>query len=297
MKPLALVLEVTSAVLGACRDFLVREGFVELLPVILAPVTDPLRTTPDRAIISAYGQNWYLTRSMIFHKQAAIRVCPKIFCFSPNVRLEPKERGATGRHLFEFVQLDLEVREATRDELMELGERLFVHVVKEIRQSFGRELAARGRELPDYPRPFPRIPWHEAQREFGENFEEVLSQRSLTPVWIVDFPIDQREFYDREDPNRPGILVDMDLLYPEGYGEALSGGEREHLPERIRTRIARQGLNPEDYAGLLRLAEEGIPPSCGFGIGIERLVRFILGLEHIGEVRLFPRIPGVAVSL
>ncbi len=116
-------------------------------------------------------------------------------------------------------------------------------------------------------------------------------------MWILDFPIDQREFYDREDPKRPGILVDMDLLYPEGYGEALSGGEREHEPERIRARIARQGLNPQDYAGLLRLAEAVIPPSCGFGIGVERLVRFVLGLAHVGEVRLFPRIPGVPVLL
>ncbi len=297
MKPFALALEVTSAVLGACREFLGEEGFVELLPVILAPVTDPLRTTPDRAIISAYGQNWYLTRSMIFHKQAAVRVCPKIFSFSPNVRLEPQERGSTGRHLFEFVQLDLEVREATRDVLMDLGERLLIHVLEEVRRDFGRELAARGRELLTYPRPFPRISWHEAKKEFGENFEEALSERSSIPVWIVDFPIDQREFYDREDPDRPGILVDMDLLYPQGYGEALSGGEREYQPGRIRARIMRQGLDPEDYAGFLRLAEEGLPPSAGFGIGIERLVRFILGLAHVGEVRLFPRIPGAAVSL
>lgn len=297
MKRFALVLEVTSAVLGAAREFLAKEGFVELLPVILAPVTDPLRTTPDRAIISAYGQDWYLTRSMIFHKQAAVRVCPKIFSFSPNVRLEPSERAHTGRHLFEFVQLDLEVREARREEVMDLGERLFLHVLAEVRRRFSRELAAHGRELPEYSRPFPRIAWHEAHREFGEDFEILLSQRSPTPVWIVDFPIDQREFYDREDLGRPGILVDMDLLYPEGYGEALSGGEREHLPERIRTRIARQGLDPAAYTALLELAEEGLPPSAGFGIGIERLVRFLLGLPHIRETRLFPRVPGTAVAL
>ncbi|MCS7239721.1 MAG: asparagine synthetase A [Candidatus Bipolaricaulota bacterium] len=293
----ALILEVTSAVLGAAREFLVAQGFVELLPVILAPVTDPLRTTPDRAIVSAYGQDWYLTRSMIFHKQAAVRVCPKIFSFSPNVRLEPPERANTRRHLFEFVQLDLEVREAKREEIMALGERLFLYIVQEIRREFGQELAKLGRELPEYPRPFPRVTWQEAYHEFGEDFELALSHRHSTPVWVIDFPIDQREFYDREDLHRPGILVDMDLLYPEGYGEALSGGEREHLPERIRTRIIRQGLDPVAYTSLLKLAEEGLPPSAGFGIGIERLVRFLLGLQDVRETRLFPRVPGVAAAL
>ncbi len=142
MKREVLALEVTSVVLGACRDFLVKEGFVELLPVILAPVTDPLRTTPEWATISAYGRAWYLTRSMIFHKQAAVRVHPKIFCFSPNVRLEPVERGKTGRHLFEFVQLDLEVRGASREEVMDLGERLFLHVLAEVRRECGKQLLA-----------------------------------------------------------------------------------------------------------------------------------------------------------
>ena len=293
----ALVLEVTSALLGAAREFLAKEGFVELLPVILAPVTDPLRTTPDRAVISAYGCDWYLTRSMIFHKQAAVRVYPRIFSFSPNIRLEPPERSQTGKHLFEFVQLDLEVREAKREQVMALGEGLLLHLLARMRREFGEKLAEIGRELPDYLRPFPRIPWHEARKEFGEDFEERLSRESSTPVWVVDFPIDQREFYDREDPERPGILLDMDLIYPEGYGEALSGGEREYLPQRIRSRILRQGLDPSAYFGLLRLAEEGLPPSAGFGLGVERLVRFILGLPHIGETRLFPRVPGAKAFL
>ncbi len=289
MKREALALEVTSVVLGASRDFLAKEGFIELLPVILAPVTDPLRTTPKWAVISAYGRSWYLTRSMIFHKQAAVRVHPKIFCFSPNVRLEPAERAQTGRHLFEFVQLDLEVRGASREEVMDLGERLLLHILSQVRDECGKSLE---REVPEYSRPFPRISWQEARQEFGEDFELELSRRSKTPLWLVDFPIDQREFYDREDPKRPGILLDMDLLYPEGFGEALSGGEREYQPERIKSRILRQGLSLEAYRPLLALAEDGLPPSAGFGIGVERLVRFICGLPHVAQVRLFPRVPG-----
>lgn len=288
----AAVLRIGSEVIGAARAFLVEEGFVELLPVIVAPVTDPLRHNTDRAVIEAYGGQWHLTRSMIFHKQAAVAVCDKIFSFSPNIRVEPPEWGKTGRHLWEFVQLDLEVRDGTRAELMELGERLLVHVLGWVKERCAAELGLLGRRLPVPRRPFPVFTYREAVERFGPDFEVRLSAEMDSPFWIVDFPVDAREFYDREDPERPGILLDYDLIYPEGYGEALSGGEREHLPGRIRERIARQGLDPDRYRGLLELAERGLPPSAGFGIGIERLVRYICGLPHVAEARLFPRVPG-----
>jgi asparaginyl-tRNA synthetase len=293
----AAILKITSEVLGAAREILAREGFVELLPVILAPVTDPLRHNTDRAVIEAYGGKWHLTRSMIFHKQAAVRTCEKIFCFSPNVRIEPPEWGTTGRHLFEFVQLDLEVRDATRDDVMALGERLFTYVVDAVREACAPELELLGRDLPEFRPPFPRITYAEAKERYGDKFEERLSADVDTPIWVVDFPIDVREFYDREDPTRPGVLLDMDLVYPEGYGEALSGGEREHELDRITSRIRTQGLDPAAYASLLALAKEGLPPSAGFGIGIERLVRFLAGLKHVGEARLFPRVPGEVAAL
>jgi asparaginyl-tRNA synthetase len=291
------ILRLTSEVLGAARDFLRREGFVELIPVILAPVTDPLRHTTDRVVIEAYGINWHLTRSMIFHKQAAIRVCERIFSFSPNVRLESGEWAKTGRHLFEFVQLDLEWRGANRDEVMNLGERLLVHVVDQVQGNCAWELGLLGRRLPGLHPPFPCVPYREAKARYGEGFEGHLSTQAEEPVWIVDFPIEAREFYDREDPDRPGLLLDMDLIYPEGYGEALSGGEREREPLALRRRIRAQGLEVEAYAPLLALAEEGIPPSAGFGIGVERLVRFLGGLAHIRETRLFPRVPGELPAL
>ncbi len=291
------IARLTSEVLGGAREFLAGEGFVELLPVVLAPVTDPLRTVPDRIVVSAYGQEWHLTRSMIFHKQAAVRVLPKIFTFSPNIRLEAAERAQTGRHLFEFIQLDLEVRHATREEVMDLGERLIVHVLERVRERCAAELRALGRRLPRWAPPFPRVAWSAAVARYGEEFEAALSQESGTPVWVVDFPIHAREFYDREDPHRPGFLVDMDLVYPEGYGEALSGGEREYLRPRIEKRIRAQGLDPAAFAPYLALAEEGLYPSAGFGIGVERWIRFLGGLSHIQETRLFPRVPGWPVRL
>jgi len=293
----AAILEITSQVLAAAREFLAREGFVEILPVVIAPVTDPLRHNTDRALIQAYGTSWHLTRSMIFHKQAAVRACERIFSFSPNIRLEPPEWGKTGRHLFEFVQLDLEVRDATRDEVIDLGERLFTYVLEKVRAVCSLELRRLGRKLPRFQHPFPRISYAEARARYGDGFEERLSAEVDSPVWVVDFPIEAREFYDREDPARPGMLLDMDLVYPEGYGEALSGGEREHEYERILGRIRAQGLDPAAYGPLLSLAQEGLPPSAGFGIGIERWVRFLTGLPHVRETRLFPRVPGEPAQL
>ncbi len=294
---LQATIRITSAVLASAREFLNGEGFVELLPVILAPVTDPLRHTTERAEVEAYGQRWHLTRSMIFHKQAAVRLHERVFAFSPNVRLEPAARADSGRHLFEFVQLDLEVRDADRELVMDLGERLLCRVADEVGRCCAQELAQLGQRPLRCVPPFPRISYDEAARRLGQAFEERLSAESTQPVWLVDFPIHAREFYDREDPRRPGVLLDMDLIYPQGFGEALSGGEREHCPQRIAGRLADQGLDPGAYSGLLRLARDGIPPSAGFGIGIERLVRFLCGLEHVGLVRPFARVPGRPADL
>jgi len=113
------------------------------------------------------------------------------------------------------------------------------------------------------------------------------------PLWLLDFPEVNREFYDREYPERPGILIDMDLIYPEGYGEALSGGEREFEYEKIKSRIERKGIDLKAYEIYLQFAQRGLFPSTGFGIGIERLTRYICGIQQIAETRLFAKLPGV----
>lgn len=285
-------LRIQSEVLQAAGDFLRRQGFVEILPVIMSPVTDPLRHATGRAEVEYYGHRYQITRSMIFHKQIAILVHDKVFAFSPNVRLEPVELADTGKHLVEFTQLDLEVRGANRDEVMDLGEGLLIHTLSQVQARCGEELDFFGRKMVLPGKPFRRIPYREAYDRYGGNFEAVISQQHQEPVWIVDMALEAREFYDREDPERPGILVDMDLLYPEGFGEALSGGEREHTPERVLSRMARMGLAPADFALYLEFVGRGLPPSAGFGIGIERLTRFICGLKRIEDGVLFPKVPG-----
>ena len=278
-----------SEVRRSMSEFLHARGFVEIPSVLVAPVTDPLNHPVYDARVDYYGHDFQLTRSMIFHKQLATLSFEKVFCFSPNLRFEPLDRKDTGRHLAEFTQLDLEVRDARREEVMTLAEEMLVHVVGSVRRRQGAILRALLRSLPQLAPPFPRISYTEAREKHGDSFEAILSQREPQPFWIVDIPLADREFYDREDPERPGLLLDMDLIYPEGYGEAISGGEREYELAQILRRIEKKGQDPEQFRWYVEAVKSGLPPSSGFGIGIERLCRWLGGLKGVDQTTLFPK--------
>ncbi|HDM25269.1 MAG TPA: asparagine synthetase [Thermoplasmatales archaeon] len=273
-------------------DYLRSKGFIELPPVILSPITDPLNHPTAAAQVKCYGKTYQLMQSMIFHKQIAMLYLDKIFVFSPNIRIEPSCFRRTGRHLFEFTQLDVEVRNADREEVMKLCEEMIVNVIKSIKREDGDKLEFLKRRLIIPDPPFKRITYKEVYKKYGKKFEIIVSKKADAPVWIVDIPIDAREFYDREDPNNPGFLRDMDLIYPEGYGEALSGGEREYIYERILYRIRKKNMDISRFKEYLRIAKKGLYPSAGFGLGIERFTRFICGLKRIEDTTLFPKIPG-----
>ncbi|HDL85625.1 MAG TPA: asparagine synthetase, partial [Candidatus Acetothermia bacterium] len=288
-KQLVDVLKVKDEIMHAAREYLRDRGFTEILPVILSPITDPLHHDTFDGTVNFYGSPYQLTKSMILHKQIALRTLPRIYSVSPNVRMEPAERASFGRYLAEFVQLDLEVRDASRDEIISVGEGLLVHVLTAVTERCPAELVRLGRDLATPEVPFKRITFQEAQEQFGKGFDDALSASLSTPAWVIDFPRSVREFYDREDPARTDVLLDMDLMYPEGYGEALSGGEREHSLPRILRRLEQDGIDKERFSQYLSLVEEGIPASAGFGIGVERLTRFICGLENVEQARLFPK--------
>jgi len=286
------IVRIRATIHHAMAEFLQNKGFVEIPPVIISPITDPLSHPIFDGEIKYYGNKYYLTRSMIFHKQMALIAFDKIFCFSPNIRLELAEKAKTGRHLFEFTQLDLEMKMVSRDEVMKLAEEMLIDVFKKVKSTCKHELENLGRSLKIPSPPFKRIKFEEAYKEYGEDYEEILSNEATEPFWIVDFPKWKREFYDREYEDRKGWLADMDLIYPEGFGEALSGGEREYEYEKIVKRIQESGESEKDYIFYLDVARQGLPPSAGFGIGIERLTSYICGLEDIRYATLFPKIPG-----
>jgi len=286
------VLTIKSEIVRSAGAYLREQGFVEILPVLLSPITDPLRHETYDGQVDFYGTPYQLTKSMIFHKQIALRTLPKIFCFSPNVRMEPAERASFGCYLAEFVQLDLEVRDACREDIMRVGEGLVSAVFEAVLTACSDELALLGRVLAVPATPFARHAYADAAAEFGEPFDDALSATLDAPSWVIDFPRRIREFYDREDPDRPDVLLDMDLMYPEGFGEALSGGEREYELDRIHGRLDHDDIPRSKFARYLEEVKRGVPRSAGFGIGIERLTRFICGLDSIEDARLFPKAPG-----
>ncbi|EQD32641.1 tRNA synthetase class II (D K and N), partial [mine drainage metagenome] len=129
---------------------------------------------------------------------------------------------------------------------------------------------------------------HELEARYGPNWEMAASKAHDQPFWAL---CHRREFYDREDPDEPGHFLNYDLIYPNGYGEALSGGEREWQPDRIRDRISRDPIPAAALAAYLEIAH-GLVSSAGGGLGIERLLRFLTRSPHVGDVQMFRRVPG-----
>ncbi len=289
---------IMSGVLRYTTDFFHSEGFVQLMPVILSPITDPLGPDPNSTVIKTgeieyLGQRLSLTQSMILHKQLAIKEgFKKIFVISPNIRLEHPMRRESGRHLFEFSQVDFEIAHAKKEEVFELMEKFLSSLFVYVKDVYGKELKILGRELPLIKGPFPKYSTHELEEEHSKDWEGPASSASISPFWAL---CHEREFYDKEDPSEPGHYLNYDLVYPEGFGEALSGAEREHEYDIIISKIEKHGLDKSRYSSYLEVAKEGLTPSAGGGFGVERLVRYITGAKHVGDVQLFRRVPGEAV--
>ncbi|WP_456452638.1 asparagine synthetase A [Thermococcus sp.] len=290
-RDIGKAMAVQTKVIDYMTGFFVDRGFKWLLPVMLSSITDPLWPDPAASKmrapeIEAYGSKLKLMHSMILHKQFAVSMgLDRIFVLSPNIRLEERDRD-DGRHAYEFTQLDFEIAYASMDDVMGLIEELISGLFEEMRNPVGELL---GREVPKVKPPFKRFTLEEIKEEFGD--EDEASRIMEEPFWITDI---SREFYDREDPERPGHFRNYDLILPEGYGEVSSGGEREWQYDVIIRKLRESGLSLEAFKPYLEVAKAGLlKPTAGAGIGVERLVRYMVGAKHIAEVQPFPRIPGV----
>ncbi|MFX1510646.1 MAG: asparagine synthetase A, partial [Promethearchaeota archaeon] len=253
-----------------------------------------------------YGETYVLMTSMILYKQMTMASFPRMYAFSPNVRLEPSASRKTGRHLAEFYQLDLEVAFGTCDEVMTLGDTLMFKVIRSVRHECEEQLADLGRTLHLPSKRLPRITYTEARellksegfhidatKELPWKAEHQLSTLFDTPFWVTEYPVTSRGFYYLRDVDHPKFLRSMDLILPEGYGELSSGGEREFTVEGVTKRMRETGEDPAKYRWYLDMLAEGVPPSAGFGIGLERLTRYVCGTPHIWECSPFPKIPGL----
>ena len=279
----------------------VDNGFQWLLPVALSQSTDPLWPDPGASIekrieVDIYGKTVRTTASMIIHKLIAASLAyPKLFILSPNIRIEKPERAKTGKHIYEFTQLDFEARDASSKEVMELVEKVICNLLTSMKHDMKDELTLLCRcdtiEVPK--RPFKVYDRQELEAKYGADWEEGIAKETSDPVWVTNIP---REFYDFED-FKTGKWDNYDLFLPQ-YGEVLSGAKREWEYEKILKKIERDDVNKDNYALVLKLAKEGkLKPTAGGGIGMERLVGWISGVEHIAETQPFPRVPGTVHEL
>lgn len=302
---------VQDLVIDAARRHLREQGFVELLPPTIGPVTDPGGRGSKQVDIDFYGHRYKLMSSAILYKQAALLAFDKVFSIAPNVRLEPIETSHTGRHLVEFHQIDVELAGADHRAAMTVAEGLVTACVRRVVSDAAEELALLGRDPGAFADllagPFDRLTHgaavdrlhslgHPQSRDAEIDWvaEELLSRQSSRPFFVTDYPKGSRGFYDRESRTSPGLLENFDLIAPEGFGELVSGSRREADYPQVVSRIRESGENPAKYDWYLDLIRQGlVPGSAGFGLGAQRFTRYLTGVASIWQATAFPKLPGV----
>jgi len=301
IKRKACIGKVMTYTLKNLTSKFVDSGFQWLLPVALSQSTDPLWPDPGASIekrieVDIYGKTVRTTASMIIHKLIAASFSyPKLFILSPNIRIEKAERARTGKHIYEFTQLDFEARGASSKDVMSLVEEAICNLVTSLKRDMKDELTflCRCDTLAFPKKPFKVYDMQELESKCGVDWESAISEETRDPVWVTNIP---REFYDFEDFNT-GKWDNYDLFLPK-YGEVLSGAKREWEYTKILKKIERDKINKANYMLVLRLAKEGrLKPTAGGGIGMERLVGWISGVKHIAETQPFPRVPGTVNEL
>lgn len=305
------MIHVYSFLLNYARSFLLKHRFVELPPPILGYSSDPGLRGARKVQIEMYNKVFELQSSLIMYKQLYASVLDRIFYVARNVRIEPLENAYTGRHLVEFTQIDIEMAETSSNEVISLAEKTLYRAVKRLLDKLADVLEyneVRRLENEVTKPPYPRLTYEEALHELSKmgvhikhgqelsfEAEVLIANKCATPVWIEKFPVAARGFYYLEDPEHHGYNVDYNLLLPGGHGEVLDGGCREYRYENIARKISEIHREPlEKYSWFLELARKGlIRPTCGWGLGLERLVKYVLNLDHIAYATPHPRLPGI----
>ncbi len=295
------ILRVRHEIIDAVRDYFNGRGFILADTPIFTPAAAE-GTTTLFPVEYFENEKAYLTQSGQLYNEANAMALGRVYCFGPTFRAE---KSKTRRHLTEFWMVEPEVAWATLDDVIELAEGLVVEIVSRVLDRRRRELTVLERDtarLESVKRPFPRITYDEAVtilRDKGQPFEEnndlggtdetILSNEFDRPVAVTHYPAQVKAFYMQPEPGRPDRVRCVDVLAPEGYGEIIGGSERIWDAELLSQRIKEHKLPPESLDWYLDLRRFGSVPHGGFGMGIERTVAWICGLEHIREAIPYPR--------
>ena len=295
------ILRIRHEIINAVRDYFNARGFILADTPIFTPAACEGTTTLFPA---QYFEDTtaYLTQSGQLYNEANAMALGRVYCFGPTFRAE---KSKTRRHLTEFWMVEPEMAYADLNDVMALAEGFLVYVV-------GRTLETRRGELRVLERdvsklelvqsPFPRISYDEAVKilndkgvpfewggDFGGPDETALSEHFDRPVMVHRYPAAIKAFYMKPDPERPEVALGVDVLAPEGYGEIIGGGQRIDDLDLLLKRIDEHQLPKEAFDWYVDLRRFGSVPHGGFGMGIERAVAWICGLEHVRETIPYPR--------
>ena len=302
----AAILRVRAELIKAARDFFDERGFTLTDPPIITPAACEGTTTLFP--VDYFEEQAYLTQSGQLYIEATAMALGKVYSFGPTFRAE---KSKTRRHLTEFWMVEPEVAYAELDDIMALGEGLICFLVKRCLEKRRVDLQTIGRDVAKLEKvqpPFPRITYDEAVKmlqeahtkgllennfewggDLGSPDETYISSQFERPVLIHRYPAKVKAFYMEPDPQRPDLALCVDMLAPEGYGEIIGGSQRSASYELLVKRIHEHGLPEEAFKWYLDLRKYGSVPHSGFGMGIERAVAWICGLEHVRETIPFAR--------
>jgi len=295
------IMRIRAEVERAMCEYLDALGYVRMDTPILTPSacegTTTLFETPY------FERHAYLAQSGQLYNEATVGAFGRVYCFGPTFRAE---KSKTRRHLTEFWMLEPEAAYLDLDGYMALAEGLVVSVVDRVLARRRQELAMLERDPAALERvtpPFPRMTYDEAVsrlraegfpitwgEDFGGDEETAISKHFDRPVFVHRYPAQCKAFYMQPDPERPEVVLGAALLAPDGYGEIVGGGERIHDPALLERRLQEHRLPLEEYRWYLDLRRYGSVQHSGFGIGIERTVAWICGVEHVRETIPFPRL-------
>ncbi|MEY3284322.1 MAG: hypothetical protein RIR86_2335 [Acidobacteriota bacterium] len=300
------ILKVRHEIIRAVRDFFDNQGFVLCDTPVFTPAACEGTTTLFE--VGYFDEKAYLTQSGQLYNEATAAAFGKAYCFGPTFRAE---KSKTRRHLTEFWMVEPEVAYAKLDDVMSLAENFLSYVVSRVLETRRDELAQLERDtskLEAIVPPFPRLQYDDAVQmlqeghakglvenrfewggDLGSPDETYLSSLYDRPVMVHRYPAAIKAFYMEPDPQRPDLALCVDVLAPEGYGEVIGGGERMSSHDLLLQRIHEHELPPEAFDWYLDLRKYGSVPHGGFGMGIERCVAWICGLEHVRETIPFPR--------